>query len=284
MIVPHTVPRVGRSYEHFPDGFELHLLPLSRFLAPYAPPFPPVLHPAPTRRARFSLSFRPFLLEGGMTNWPRNATHPTVFPASLLLLPLALLPPPPSVTPLFLTFPAPLSRRAGPTRLILPRGSLAPLSSAPPLELRFTPCTTQRLAPSPAPALRSSWGSSADHAPATDRPAVCSVLRRPSRLPIRLPHRRTHPASSSALPRSVPRWWCHHHQVLPVLWRKKTKNGRPSESSLEGPAFQLTPQLLRQLLPVFAPHHHSLLCESSPHHRRSSRAFRPAVLAARPLS
>ena len=25
-IVPHTVPRVGRSNEHFPDGFELHLL------------------------------------------------------------------------------------------------------------------------------------------------------------------------------------------------------------------------------------------------------------------
>ena len=25
-IVPHAVPRVGRSYEHFPDGFELHLL------------------------------------------------------------------------------------------------------------------------------------------------------------------------------------------------------------------------------------------------------------------
>ena len=25
-IVPHTVPRVGRSYERFPDGFELHLL------------------------------------------------------------------------------------------------------------------------------------------------------------------------------------------------------------------------------------------------------------------
>ena len=25
-IVPHSVPRVGRSYEHFPDGFELHLL------------------------------------------------------------------------------------------------------------------------------------------------------------------------------------------------------------------------------------------------------------------
>ena len=23
-IVPHTAPRVGRSYEHFPDGFELH--------------------------------------------------------------------------------------------------------------------------------------------------------------------------------------------------------------------------------------------------------------------
>jgi len=26
-IVPHTVLRVGRSYEHFPDGFELHLPP-----------------------------------------------------------------------------------------------------------------------------------------------------------------------------------------------------------------------------------------------------------------
>ena len=25
-IVPPTVPRVGRSDEHFPDGFELHLL------------------------------------------------------------------------------------------------------------------------------------------------------------------------------------------------------------------------------------------------------------------
>ena len=25
-IVPHTAPRVGRSYEHFPDGLELHLL------------------------------------------------------------------------------------------------------------------------------------------------------------------------------------------------------------------------------------------------------------------
>jgi hypothetical protein len=24
--VPHTVPRVGRSNEHFPDGFEVHLL------------------------------------------------------------------------------------------------------------------------------------------------------------------------------------------------------------------------------------------------------------------
>ena len=27
-IVPHTVPGVGRQYEHFPDGFELHLLNL----------------------------------------------------------------------------------------------------------------------------------------------------------------------------------------------------------------------------------------------------------------
>ena len=28
-IMPRTVPRVGRSCEHFPDGFELHLI-LSR--------------------------------------------------------------------------------------------------------------------------------------------------------------------------------------------------------------------------------------------------------------
>ena len=27
-IVPHIVPRVGRSYEHFQDGFEFHLLRL----------------------------------------------------------------------------------------------------------------------------------------------------------------------------------------------------------------------------------------------------------------
>ena len=32
-ILPHTVPRVGRSYEHFPDGFDRHLLPFSRLLA-----------------------------------------------------------------------------------------------------------------------------------------------------------------------------------------------------------------------------------------------------------
>ena len=25
-IVPHTIPRVGRSCEHFLDGFEIHLL------------------------------------------------------------------------------------------------------------------------------------------------------------------------------------------------------------------------------------------------------------------
>jgi len=29
-IVPHTVPRVGRLYEHFPDGFEIHFLPTVR--------------------------------------------------------------------------------------------------------------------------------------------------------------------------------------------------------------------------------------------------------------
>ena len=42
-IVPHAVPRVGRSYKHFPDGFKLHLLPFSRFLAPFTPPLLPVL-------------------------------------------------------------------------------------------------------------------------------------------------------------------------------------------------------------------------------------------------
>ena len=29
-IVPPNVPRVGRSDEHFPDGFELHLLQVER--------------------------------------------------------------------------------------------------------------------------------------------------------------------------------------------------------------------------------------------------------------
>ena len=38
-IVPHNVPRVGRSYEHFPDGFELHLLPGGfREMVPPRPP------------------------------------------------------------------------------------------------------------------------------------------------------------------------------------------------------------------------------------------------------
>ena len=32
-IVPHAAPRVGRSYEHFPDGFELDLPTSSRFLS-----------------------------------------------------------------------------------------------------------------------------------------------------------------------------------------------------------------------------------------------------------
>ena len=32
-IVQHTVPRVGRSYEHFPDGFKLHLLPCTLYRA-----------------------------------------------------------------------------------------------------------------------------------------------------------------------------------------------------------------------------------------------------------
>ena len=31
-IVPHTVPRVGRSYEHFPDEFEFYLLLLRKYL------------------------------------------------------------------------------------------------------------------------------------------------------------------------------------------------------------------------------------------------------------
>ena len=33
-IVPHTAPRVGRSYEHFPDGFELHLLRVASRVVP----------------------------------------------------------------------------------------------------------------------------------------------------------------------------------------------------------------------------------------------------------
>ena len=37
-IVSHTVPRSGRSNEHFPDGFELHLLPQWSYGAGTAPP------------------------------------------------------------------------------------------------------------------------------------------------------------------------------------------------------------------------------------------------------
>ena len=44
-IVPPTVPRVGRSDEHFPDGFELHLLPNTDRVCSrvgHAPPFYPL--------------------------------------------------------------------------------------------------------------------------------------------------------------------------------------------------------------------------------------------------
>ena len=44
-IVPDTVPRVGRSYEHFPDGFELHFL---------GPGFLRLTPPRPCRRTQGS--------------------------------------------------------------------------------------------------------------------------------------------------------------------------------------------------------------------------------------
>jgi hypothetical protein len=89
-----------------------------------------------------------------MTDCPGARPILPSFPPLPLLLPLSpfppLLPPPPSITPLCLTFPAPLSRRAGPTRLLPPRDAPAPepraaLLHSGPLGLRFAPCTTQRV-------------------------------------------------------------------------------------------------------------------------------------------
>ncbi|KAJ1470321.1 hypothetical protein T484DRAFT_1641598 [Baffinella frigidus] len=87
--------------------------------------------------------------------------HPAVlptFPAAPTAPPLPpLLPPRPSLTPLFLAFPVPLSRRAGPTHLILPRDAPAPESPAAllrsgPLELRAAPCPMHRVSlPHPPP-------------------------------------------------------------------------------------------------------------------------------------
>ena len=50
-VVPHTVPRGSRSYEHFPDGFELHLLTFSRFAFVLSP-----------HRSRLSCPFLPRFL------------------------------------------------------------------------------------------------------------------------------------------------------------------------------------------------------------------------------
>ena len=80
-IVPNTVPCVGRSEEHFPDGFEHHLLPFSRFLFPLDPPLPPLLPLPATPRVRISYPSAPSS-RGVMTDRPRSAAHPTVFLAS----------------------------------------------------------------------------------------------------------------------------------------------------------------------------------------------------------
>jgi hypothetical protein len=134
----------------------------------------------------------------------------------------------------------------------------------------------------PAPALRPSWGtSSANHAPAADRPAACSVHRRPSRPPIRLPHRHTHPTSSSALPRSAPRRRPTTRFCL-SSGRKKTNKKRTAVGPLEGPAFQPTPPFLSQF--PFSPHHHSTAQVSCPPLPALRRPLRAAASPALPPS
>jgi hypothetical protein len=53
-IVLHTVPRVGRSYELFPDGFYLHLLPCKA--KDSLAPAPTRLVPRPETQKFFSSS------------------------------------------------------------------------------------------------------------------------------------------------------------------------------------------------------------------------------------
>jgi hypothetical protein len=217
-IVPHTVPRVGRSYEHFPDGFELHLLPFPRFFfLSYRPTTP--AGPAPschTHRVRFSYPSAPSS-RGGMTDRTRSAAHPTFFPASPSTPTAATTPATTPTAPAAhntlpsLSRPAleqsgahPLVRRAhsgrsppirsaGASRRPmhhLPR--LAPSSAAPPHHFPALHC-------SPAPAL------------AAGHPAVCAELRRLLRAAFLLsspfppshstaPHWHAHPASCSASP------------------------------------------------------------------------------------
>ena len=163
-IVPPTVPRVGRSDEHFPDGFELHLLPFSRFL---------VLSPYRSRR---SCPFLPRIVSvfpilpdtsvpssrGGMTDRPRSAAHPTVCPTSPST-PTA--PTTPATTP---TAPAAhntLPSLSRPARLLgapvlEPRAALL-LSG--PLRLRAAPCTPYHVSLSPPPPHRSAFLDSTAH-------------------------------------------------------------------------------------------------------------------------
>ena len=115
-IVPHTVPRVGRSYEHFPDGFELHLLPFSRFFfCPIASPLPLVLPLPATLLVRFSYPSATSSREGMIGPGARHIL-PSVPPLHLLLPlppPQPLLPPRLPLTTLLPSLSRPVLEQSG---------------------------------------------------------------------------------------------------------------------------------------------------------------------------
>ena len=79
-IVPPTVPRVGRSDEHFPDGFELHLLRHLRTGVPRSKettPLGPYSRPMP-RTLRWSYG-------GGAVSYERGTPVGLIFKAHRLL-------------------------------------------------------------------------------------------------------------------------------------------------------------------------------------------------------
>ena len=171
----------------------LVFLPLSHRRSRRSCPFPPL--PVPN----FPLTSAPSSRRGGMTDWSRSTTHPTVFPASPSTPPAPATPITSPAAPIAhtsfpnLSHPAllahPALEESGAYPLDPPRDAPAPEPRAALLRSETAEASRRpmhhapRLAPSSAapphriPALR----CSTNHPPAADRPAVCAVLRRPSR-------------------------------------------------------------------------------------------------------